>query len=100
MTAKGVDRSDDWLHLELAPPRLDRPLPQRFPRRLADPQPRVRPHIYVRAERRDNPRLARARSQSMKSRRAESEYVWTTESRCAVRYRLNRMMVLAQGVEP
>jgi len=36
----------------------------------------------------------------MKSRRAESEYVWTTESRCAVRYRLNRMMVLAQGVEP
>jgi hypothetical protein len=36
----------------------------------------------------------------MKSRRAESEYVGTTESRCAVRYCLNRMMVLAQGVEP
>jgi len=36
----------------------------------------------------------------MKSRRAESEYVWTTESRCAVRHRLNRMMMLVQGVEP
>src|SRR2546425_7201806 len=100
MTAKGVDRWDDCLHLELAPPDWTGPCRSRFSRPLADPQPRVRPHIYVRAERRDNPRLARARSQSMKSRRAESEYVWTTESRCAVRYRLNRMMVLAQGVEP
>ena len=60
---------------------------------------RVRPAAGV-SNAANNPRIARARSQSMKSGRAESEYVWTTESRCAVRYCRNRVMVLAQGVEP